>query len=313
MMVAPMISVIMPVYNAQRTVTDAVTSILEQSYDNFEFIIIDDCSQDQTWAILNELAAKDSRIKLWRNRANRKLPSTLNLAISKASGKYIARMDADDISLPNRLLIQLEFLEKNPEIGVCGSYSEIYDEDMEKMVGKLMYPTNHELITVYMHLLINVIVHPTVFMRSSLLNKDLRYSEKMSSNAEDYDLWLRMLANGVKFANIPETLLKYRSYTQQTSKINLQKINNWRRENIRSYLAALLQANFNEQVFKDYINLLVFPNKFAQIFGILKYVKLLRLLKKANAQNQIYEEASFNKFISEISVLSRIKKKLALK
>ena len=143
----------MPVYNAEKYIVEAVDSILNQTYSDFEFIIIDDCSTDASYEILQSYAAKDNRIRLFKNDVNKKLPKTLNFGISQAKGKYIARMDADDISLPERFAKQIKFMESHPEIGVCGTWLVEFSKTGEKPVTPNI---THEDIIVTMYFSITI-------------------------------------------------------------------------------------------------------------------------------------------------------------
>ncbi|TXJ00169.1 MAG: glycosyltransferase family 2 protein [Neisseriales bacterium] len=133
-MTAPIISVVMPVYNAEKYITEAVESILNQTYSDFEFIIIDDCSTDSSYQILQKYAEKDKRIRIFRNDTNRKQAYTKNFAIKLAKGKFIAFMDADDISLPARFTKQVTFMESHPDIGVCGTWIKVFIDDIHKVI-----------------------------------------------------------------------------------------------------------------------------------------------------------------------------------
>src|SRR3989339_1798388 len=127
----PFVSVIMPVYNSDQYVSSSITSILNQSYSNFEFIIIDDASKDETFNKLLEFKKKDKRIILVKNKKKEGVTKSLNKAIKIARGKYIIRMDADDWSYPNRFKLQVELMEKNPDVVVSGSNVEICDSKLK--------------------------------------------------------------------------------------------------------------------------------------------------------------------------------------
>lgn len=307
-MTNPMISVVMPVYNAEKYVAEAVDSILQQTYSDFEFIIIDDCSTDSSYKILQEYAAKDQRIKLYRNEINSKLPKTLNFGISQSKGKYIARMDADDISLPERFAKQVEFMESHPEIGVCGSNCKIYSEDMNKLIKSTQYPLLSEMIRIYLDLFINPIVHSSVMIQATCLVNKFHYAQEMNSNAEDYDLWLKMSDDGIKFANLPIELIKYRSYLSQQSKINIKKINDWRKIEIKKKLRLLFPNVDYLNLADSYINIFIFPKK----GWMLKYFISLNILEKlrvANEINTVYDLRCFELFLQHRSFISRLKRK----
>lgn len=209
----PLVTVILPVYNAEMYLKEAISSILNQTYPNFEFIIINDGSTDDSVNIIKSFT--DQRIILIENDKNIGLTATLNKGLSLANGKYILRMDQDDISLPKRIQIQVSFMENNPEIGICGS-ARIVIRDGKKVVFNNNVKTHGEIKSFL--LFQNCIAHPTVIMRKSeLLDKELMYE---SYHAEDYDLWSRAVLK-TKMANITEPLLIYREHPHQMSQTKI--------------------------------------------------------------------------------------------
>jgi glycosyltransferase involved in cell wall biosynthesis len=212
---SPAISVIMPVYNTAQYLREAIDSILNQSFTDFEFIIIDDASTDGSKEIIKSYS--DKRIILIENEINKGYVFGLNYAISIAKGEYVARMDSDDISIITRLQEQILFLKENPSIKLCGSYYEVINS--KKVVSM---PTDHDEIIKYM-LTRNSFAHPTVLInRLFLIENNLTYDEKLIP-AEDYGLWINISRIGI-VANIPKVLLKYRIHSNQISlvKENLQ-------------------------------------------------------------------------------------------
>ncbi len=201
----PLVSVIIPVYNAEKYVEQAVRSILNQTYQNLEILITDDCSADGSFAILQKLAEEDARIKLFRNEHNQKIVCTLNALVERATGKYIARMDADDISLAKRIEKQVAFLEANPCIAICGTNAWHIDEE-GKIIGCSFLATSHERIQVF-KLCANPFYHPSVIVRKEILSQ-FNYDEKFL-HAEDYALWLNILESN-KGHNTKERLICYR-------------------------------------------------------------------------------------------------------
>ena len=129
----PIISVVMPVYNGDKYLQEAIESILNQTEGDFEFIIINDGSTDDSPALIDKYRELDSRIKVI-TQENKGLISSLNTGIDEAKGKYIARMDADDVSLPERFRTQLEYMEKNSKIGACGSWAKVFDEGRNHLI-----------------------------------------------------------------------------------------------------------------------------------------------------------------------------------
>ncbi|WP_072594054.1 glycosyltransferase family 2 protein [Campylobacter concisus] len=201
----PVVSVVMSVYNAEKYLDAAIRSILEQTYNNFEFIIINDGSNDRSLEIIKKYKNEDDRIVLV-SRENRGLISSLNEGIAKARGEYIVRMDADDISLPFRIEKQLQVMEHEKDIVVCGSWINIFGENINEKVARYF---EHDK-QIKANLLVSCcFAHPSVMIRKdAFTNNNILYDERFK-NAEDYHLWTQLAKVG-KFYNIPEILLKYR-------------------------------------------------------------------------------------------------------
>jgi glycosyltransferase involved in cell wall biosynthesis len=214
----PKITVLMPVYNCELYVRDAIDSILVQSFTNFEFFIIDDASTDSTVSIIKSYI--DSRIQLIEKPINTGYTNSLNLGLQVAKGKYIARMDGDDISLPERFAKQVAFLEANQDIVVCGSWYTIIGSDIT-----VKLPEHHDAIKVAF-LKGNCMAHPSVMMRKQSLNECSIVYDLSKEPAEDYDLWVRLALQGRLLHNLQEALLGYRIHdTQVSEKQNLKQIN----------------------------------------------------------------------------------------
>lgn len=203
---SPLVSVIIPCYNAEKYVEMAVRSIMQQTYRKLEIIVIDDCSTDSTLSILASLLGQDERIKFFRNNSNLKIVATLNRGIAAATGKYIARMDADDISLPERIQLQVNFMENNSDIMVCGGQCLKIDEQGQ-INGKIKYTTNSDELKAEL-LFFCPFAHPAVMIRKEIFNRRKLYKEGMAP-AEDYELWLNIAESG-ELANLPDYLIKYR-------------------------------------------------------------------------------------------------------
>lgn len=206
---SPKVSVIMPVYNGQDYLSQAIESILDQTFTDFEFIIIDDGSTDNSFKIIKSY--NDPRIVLIRNETNLKLIASLNKGLNLAKGKYIARMDADDISLPERLARQVEFMDEHPNIGVCGTWTELFG-DCEQSFWRF---TNQSDAVKCMLLFGCCIVHPSVMIRRRIVETGLCYSP-LYPHAEDYAFWVH-IAQHYEVTNIPEILFKYRKTASQVS------------------------------------------------------------------------------------------------
>ena len=208
----PTISVVMSVYNGEEFLAEAIHSILDQTYTDFEFIIVNDASTDNTETIIKGFA--DQRIVYIKNESNLELAASLNKAIKQAKGTYIARMDADDIAKPERLQVQHDYLETHTDIVLCGSNS-ILINDKGKNVGNVTPPHGFDSILGDMCIQ-NAVMHPTVMMRTSLFDK-FAYNESFN-RSQDYELWLRIVAKGYKMDNINQELLSYRIHEKSFSK-----------------------------------------------------------------------------------------------
>jgi glycosyltransferase involved in cell wall biosynthesis len=206
----PKISVLMPVYNCRPYIEESVNSIFNQTYTDFEFIIIDDCSTDGTYEYLSAL--KDPRLNLISKPKNTGYTVSLNMGLEIAKGEYIARMDGDDISLLDRFAKQVEFMDKNLDIIVCGGAYEAIGSDF-KFIPKY---TNDDIAYDLMSL--SPIAHPTSFFRNSILKKNNIKYNKEYEPAEDYKMWSSLSEYG-KLANLKDVLLYYRVHPNQISSI----------------------------------------------------------------------------------------------
>ena len=195
----------MSVFNAEKYIQEAIESVLNQSYSDFEFIIINDGSKDNSLEIIKKFLVKDSRIILI-DRENKGLVASLNEGILKSKGDFIVRMDADDICLQNRFRDQLDFMKKNPSVGVCGSWVELFGEGFKSKTWKI--PGNSERLKAEL-LFSSCFAHPSVIIRKQiLLDYNILYDESYI-HAEDFELWTR-LSDVTNFANINKVFLKYR-------------------------------------------------------------------------------------------------------
>ena len=225
---SPIISIVMPVYNAPTDyLQESIDSVLNQTFGDFEFLIIDDGSTE-TEGIDFIKTYQDPRIRLITNSHN--FIDSLNSDIAESKGKYIARMDADDIMLPNRLQKQYDFMEKNTAIDVCGSWIELFGDSK----NTIRFPTEHQEIVSSL-LLQNTMAHPAVMLRQSSVCKEGSALYRHGYDcAEDYKLWTELAVKGLRFANIPEMLLKHRKSDGQVTTVK-------RKEMIQSGLKIRLE------------------------------------------------------------------------
>ncbi len=285
----PKVSVLMTVYNGEEFIKEAVDSILNQTFKDFEFLIIDNKSTDATVDIIKQY--KDEHINLVVNEENIGQANALNKGLKLAKGEYIARLDADDISCPERLSKQVEFMEKNLDIGICGSWIETIGYDSGH-IRKL--PISPEEISVFL-LFNNVIAHPSVMIRNNILRKNNLIYRSEFSPAEDYDLWERM-SHITKIANIPQVLLKYRLPSKKVRESRDARKGNYANQISRRALSNLLQDSEADE-------LLAILKSIDTSVGIalkqsIKLNKLFKKLKKQNKYKKLYLEPCFSRVLA---------------
>ena len=217
----PLVSVIMSVYNGEQFLQQAIESILSQTYTNWEFIIIDDASNEATREILSHYSS-DGRFRITRQPENKGLTKNLNVGVAMSKGEYIARMDADDISLPNRFQEQVLYLEQNPETVAVFSVVDLIDENGNPAGS---WPDDRKAISYEMIRRIlplrNCVAHPTVMIRKKILQQ-YGYNEKQL-HSQDWDLWLRLVNDGKRIEKINKPLLLYRINNNSVTKISNKK------------------------------------------------------------------------------------------
>lgn len=280
----PLVSILLPAYNAQLYLKEAITSILNQTYKNFELIVIDDGSTDETSHIIQSF--KDKRIRYYRNKKNLKLIQTLNLGLNLCNGMYIARMDSDDIALPHRIEKQVAFLSQNTSIGIVGCNILEFGETKKTPVK---YPIKHNDIFAR-SLFKSPFCHPSVIIRAEILHKcNLKY-EIDYLHAEDYVLWLKLLKQ-TKGANIPEILLLYRSHSMQVSEAH--RIS--QTKNAARFAIELLETNLQIGLCNE--EKVLFCNTlFSKKVNYTQSAILLNIYKKIIIANQKFKYFPVNEF-----------------
>ena len=284
------ISVVMPVFNGEKYLKEAIDSILNQTFTDFEFIIINDCSTDKSLDIIQSY--KDKRIKIINNKINLQIAESLNKGIRIAKGKYIARMDADDIALTNRLKVQYEFMEKNKDVGLCGSSVIVFNEESTYIHR---CPTYYDEIKV-LQLFNSTFCHPSVMIRKDILTKYNLSYEKEYEGMEDYQLWLNM-SEYTKLANISEPLLRYRKHNEQvTNKMNSNQYE--KAKELRGKLLRKIDKSFTDEdilLFFEYCqNTIKYDEE-----KILNLFKLFKRILIANKKRNIYNHRYLKKVISD--------------
>lgn len=237
-----LVSFIMPVYNGASFLSKTIESILNQTYENFELLILDDFSTDNSIEIIKSF--DDKRIRLFKNKKNEGYIKGLNFLIQNSRGDYIARNDQDDISLPNRIYKQLKLFKRKPELSIVGGQIKTFGKSQKK----ISYPTS--LSDCRSHLLFNTCLHhPTViFKRKKIESLINRLYDEDKEPSEDYDLWTR-LSLFLEIENVPDIILKYRIHQNNYSTLHQEKQfeNNLiiRKNYFKKYLKMSIKENEN--------------------------------------------------------------------
>ena len=293
----PIISVVMPVYNSDKYLGEAIRSVLNQTYTDFEFLIINDGSTDGSLNIIKKYQDIDERIILI-DRENKGIISSLNEGIGKSKGRYIARMDADDINLPTRFEKQIRLMEKD-NLDACGCHCFLINE-LGSYVDTTIFPLKADNFLNYLSIT-TPFCHPSVLIKKSFMtNNNIRYGDSEFKTAEDYALWIRFFEKKATLGNVDEFLFKYREYEQSLSHVNktgisvdkrrisknfvLQSkdklINNFRNKNLNSFpknereiivliIFILLRFNFSF----GHIKILKKISRRAVVCGFLRFIK----------------------------------------
>lgn len=228
----PKVSILMPVYNAEQYLSQALDSIVSQSFEDWELILINDGSNDGSESII--MGYDDERIFYIKNPVNLKLIKTLNKGIDYCGGQYIARMDADDICHPDRLKRQVEFLDSHPQVLMCGTAAAVIDNSGKK-TGNIHNLTSDDYLQINL-MFSPSFIHPSMMIRSEVLKQN-KYDEAYK-HVEDYDLWCRIAKLG-KVANIEDELLQYRWHDSNVSVLNSEVQRELKDELIKRELSRL--------------------------------------------------------------------------
>ncbi|MCL5432668.1 MAG: glycosyltransferase family 2 protein [Patescibacteria group bacterium] len=219
----PLVSVIMPVYNAGDYLSDAIDSVIDQTYKNFELIIINDASTDNSLKIIKKFKKfypKKIKVINIKTNLNRGGDSCANKGIQKASGKYIARMDADDVCDSERLKKQVEFLENNPNVFLVGTNAHVINKHGEK-IGEKIEPLTYQNIK-KAYFTFHPLIHPSCMYRQKINGRKFKYEIKYSAN-NDYYTFFKLLCNGLEFVNLPEKLMYFRIHDKNDTFVNMKE------------------------------------------------------------------------------------------
>ena len=287
----PKVSVIMSVYNGEDYLAEAIDSVLNQSLIDWELIIINDCSSDSTGEILSKYVAQDERVKVYTNEVNLRLPSSLNKAMSYAKGKYIARMDADDICLPDRLEKQYHFMEENPDIALSSCRFMTLKNGVISSGGcggKVDADSMKALL-----LVTNPILHPGIIANAKII-KELKYDKNFTCT-EDMELWTRFVMAGYKVGILPEYLMIYRLHDKQITQTTLEKQ--------QKEIVAIQKAyytKFWDVMSKEQETFYVKGIYFRENIDIHQFCKFYKWIKKVNRRTKELPQVALNYAMFEI-------------
>lgn len=276
---SPKITVLMSVYNTKEEyLREAIESILLQSFTDYEFLIFDDNSDEATKKVLHSY--DDKRIRIIENEVNKGLTVNLNCGLDMAQGKYIARMDADDISFPDRLICCYEYMEGNPQTNILGTYAQI-GKKVEKSFSRATWEMKKALF-----LVTNAgPVHPSAMMRKAFLDDNgLRYDESFMK-AQDYDLWARCIEM-TDISIYPKALVQYRVHADQisSSRSSEQQIC---ADRVKMRLIKRICPNMSEDQINSFIS-----SRITGEMGYAEYIRMIKLIQRENLKFDYYDKAS---------------------
>ncbi|MAH25783.1 MAG: hypothetical protein CMI19_02325 [Opitutae bacterium] len=281
-MIKPHISVILPVYNAAFSIEETIKSITSQNYRKIELICVDDGSNDNSVSKIKKLQNRDKRIQLLQFSKNSGISEALNFGIKNAKGKYIARIDSDDLAETNRLEIQKQFLDQNPRVAIVGSWIQLFG----KRKDVWHYRQASDQIKSLLLFRTNGFPHNSILCRKEVF-KEHSY-DSYYDGVEDTELWCRIIKKNpnIEFANIPKVLTKYRVHDQQTSHKYKSKQMNLYRKIIKSYVEFFCDG-ITQNDLNNHYNLIEMREKISE--------------KKLNeiGQWKLYLEKKFNKRLND--------------
>jgi len=256
----PKVSVVTPVYNAEKYIAETMDSIINQSFHDFEFILVDDCSTDGTAEIIERYAKDDERIKLYRNEKNLGIAGNRNKGISFATGKYIVWADADDVSVKERLQLQYDFMESHPKVGICGGFLQFFDYTGDKGIRKYAPDDTSLRKTIFRY---SPVAQPSAIIRKSCLDEAGKYDLAWPP-AEDLDMSFR-IGSKYEFANIQQILIRYREHPNSATfkKLKKMELSTIAIRNKYSRVSGYTMT-FADKVYNclQYISIFIVPPKF---------------------------------------------------
>lgn len=297
----PLVSVFITVYNAEKYISEALESILMQTYSNLEIIVVNDGSTDNSLEIINSY--EDKRIKVINNKENKGIPFSRNLGLKNANGKYLVIMDADDISTPNRIEKQVEFMEKNPNIVASGTFYQYLGKTFSRKIkSKYIEPEQLKIQVLFS----SPIANPTAIIRMDIIRKYNFLYNECYFVAQDYDMWVQLSKVG-DLAILPEVLFKYRIGHNNISKLSRTQRAKERKKIIDTIHSDILnfygfKLTFRE---KELYNHLFSDNPvdFSDLM-INNIPHLIKKLELENEQKNIFEKSLFRRVLFDHVLIS---------
>ncbi len=289
----PLVSLVLCVYNGEEYLRDTLDSIVAQTYKNWELIVIDDCSKDSTPVILSEYAARDERVKVNRNLENLRLQKSLNCGLSFVTGKYVVRIDADDICALNRLERQVAFMEAHPELQL--SYCRFLQLRNGAIV-RCPFNMRGDVDAVRALLLVtNPVIHPGVIVRADVVCR-MRYREDLTCT-EDLEIWQRMDMNGMKMAAQDEYLLLYRIHDKQiTANSSVRQREEFAKVTREYYRTMLFELSDKQMEF------LTTGMYFTDHIDVDKLIEFFDAMRRANREKGSYKKNALEYAMMEIVI-----------
>ncbi|ATP58493.1 hypothetical protein CPT03_19505 [Pedobacter ginsengisoli] len=283
----PKITVFMAAYNAASYIQESIQSILDQTFENFELLIVNDGSTDETVVVINSF--KDSRIRLIHNDKNRGLTYTRNVVLNEAKGEYIAILDSDDVAITNRLELQYNFFQEHPEYALCGGHGSVIDEASKPVVdNRFTVPIGPDKIKMTL-LFQNTFINSTVMYKTTVLKELNGYNDY--APAEDYELFIR-LSDKYPVANLDTILVKYRIHGSNTS-ILQSETGRLKVRSIKEKQLTNLQIKADKKIIDAFFSILEWNYR----ANFADYLSLFTKLKAANKDLHKYPEIPFEKML----------------
>jgi len=310
----PKITVLLTVYNGEKYLKECMDSVLNQSFKEFEFLVIDDFSCDSSLEIIR--GYKDDRVRIIENKENIGQIKSLNIGLDCARGEYIARIDQDDIMLKTRLKSQLDFLEKKQNAAVAGSWAEVIDE-AGRVIMRSEFPVRNEEIIANALFAGYFMMHPSVFFRKKAVIDAGKYDETVLF-AEDYDLWTRLLLKRHKFANLPEILTRFRRHKDSSSRKFAQKQTDNVYASVRNFIRNIT-ANSRVQDSDELSNALIKIGLIESLLPGERFIAVLngllynsaRHFNFSNKEKFFFKKVFFNKLLNFAYAFRRTNKALS--